>query len=332
MLNLFERHGRVFSSPKNAAPGPTTSAPTRSNARSSATASSFPTPRPTSSPGSFARPASRSAPDAWTASSRSTACEKELYRYCPGSEPHIEARPTQRRTRPGHYRSADTCLVPTIAQDGQHHVGEGDGVGDSRGRQPDWRGDVHGHRRTDRALVRARQPGQPDRPVAGRSRPATVDGPRGAAADGEDFTRPRALKGRDEAARCDALVWSISASSRYLSTASRNSGLTTGCDALVWSISASSRYWHQCRGESSHALEALTSSERLLPPAWDQGTGTSCGSTAHYKDRLAQDPRRRLTSAHVTRIVHPPFLSFRPTPRPGFRGTDSRIRVFPKGK
>src|SRR5262249_20892508 len=49
--------------------------------------------------------------------------------------------------------------------------------------------------------------------------------------------------------------------------------------------------------------EALTSWVRLFPPAWGQGIGTSCGSTAHHKDHLAQDPRRRLTPSSPALVV-----------------------------
>src|SRR5262249_59921339 len=46
---------------------------------------------------------------------------------------------------------------------------------------------------------------------------------------------------------------------------------------LVCSIPASLPYWCQCREELCHPPEALTSWERLFPPAWAQGIGTSCG-------------------------------------------------------
>ena len=70
---------------------------------------------------------------------------------------------------------------------------------------------------------------------------------------------------------------------------------------LVCFILASSRQWNryailvECREESSTLPEALTSEDRLLPPARAQGFGTSCGLTAHHKDSLARESRRRLT-------------------------------------
>src|SRR4029077_3099190 len=75
-------------------------APTRSNAKSSATASSIPMPRSTSLLRSSTSPVSRSAPGAWNASSRSTAFKKKLYRYRPGPEPTIEVQTTRRRAKP----------------------------------------------------------------------------------------------------------------------------------------------------------------------------------------------------------------------------------------
>jgi hypothetical protein len=76
---------------------------------------------------------------------------------------------------------------------------------------------------------------------------------------------------------------------------------------LVCFILASSRQWNryailvECREESFELPEALTSEDRLLPPARAQGFGTSCGLTAHHKDNLARDSRRRLT--HTTTPV-----------------------------
>ena len=43
---------------------------------------------------------SRSAPAAWIASSRSTACKKKLYRYRPGTEPPIDVWTNRNRTKP----------------------------------------------------------------------------------------------------------------------------------------------------------------------------------------------------------------------------------------
>src|SRR5262245_39048996 len=40
---------------------------------------------------------------------------------------------------------------------------------------------------------------------------------------------------------------------------------------------ASLRYWPLCREESCSHPEASTSCDRLLPPAWAQGIGPSCG-------------------------------------------------------
>ena len=85
---------------RNLAPNATMSAPTRSFARSSVTASSIPTPRSTSSRRSSARPASRSALVVSSASSRSTAFKKKLYRYRPSPEPPLETQTTKRRTKP----------------------------------------------------------------------------------------------------------------------------------------------------------------------------------------------------------------------------------------
>src|ERR1700676_1511956 len=75
------------------------SAPTRSNARSSATASSIPMPRSISSPRSSARPASPSVPAASSASSRSMAFKKKLYRYRPSPEPTIEVQTAKTRAK-----------------------------------------------------------------------------------------------------------------------------------------------------------------------------------------------------------------------------------------
>src|SRR5262249_22942689 len=58
----------------------------------------------------------------------------------------------------------------------------------------------------------------------------------------------------------------------------------------------------------------------------DQGIGTSCGSTAHHKDRLTQDPRRTLTPAHLTLVAPPPVLSPGMTPMTTTTGLD-RIGV-----
>src|SRR5262249_29641955 len=95
---------------------------------------------------------------------------------------------------------------------------------------------------------------------------------------------------------------------------------------LVWSIPASLRHWLQCRGESCSPPEALTSSRRLLPPARAEGIGTSCGSTAHHKDRLARGPRRRLTPTPQTLVALDPFLSPGMTPMTTTTGLD-RIGV-----
>src|SRR5262249_33911201 len=65
-----------------------------------------------------------------------------------------------------------------------------------------------------------------------------------------------------------------------------------------------------------------TSSRRLLPPAWAEGIGTSCGSTAHHKDRLAQGPRRRLTPTPLTFVIHDPFVSPGMTPMTTTTGLD----------
>ena len=101
VLNFFEEIGEPRPSrPRNAVPKPTTSAPMRSNARSSATASSIPTPRPTSSPRSFGRLVSPSAPGASNVLSRSMVFKKKLYRYRPGLEPTIEIQTNRNRTKP----------------------------------------------------------------------------------------------------------------------------------------------------------------------------------------------------------------------------------------
>ena len=100
VLSLFKDRGALPSSARNVDPRPIPSAPTRSSDRSSAIASSIPTPQSTSSPRSFVRLVSRSAPGASNASSRSTAFKKKLHRYRPGSEPDIEVRTTQKRTKP----------------------------------------------------------------------------------------------------------------------------------------------------------------------------------------------------------------------------------------
>jgi hypothetical protein len=57
-------------------------------------------PRSTSSPRSSAKPASRSALVVSSASSRSTAFKKKLYRYRPNPESTVEARTTKKRTKP----------------------------------------------------------------------------------------------------------------------------------------------------------------------------------------------------------------------------------------
>src|SRR5208337_1723350 len=82
------------------APNATMSAPTKSFARSSVTASSIRTPRSTSSRRSSAKPASRSALVVSSASSRSTAFKKKLYRYRPNPESTVEAQTTKKRTKP----------------------------------------------------------------------------------------------------------------------------------------------------------------------------------------------------------------------------------------
>src|SRR6478672_3989207 len=76
------------------------SAPTRSFARSFATASSIPTQRSTSSRRSFAKPVSRSALAVSSASSRNTAFKKKLFRYRPKPEPPLETQATKARTKP----------------------------------------------------------------------------------------------------------------------------------------------------------------------------------------------------------------------------------------
>ena len=58
------------------------------------------TPQSTSSRRNSARPASRSVFVVSSASSRSTAFKKKLYRYRPGSEPAIEVRTNRKRTKP----------------------------------------------------------------------------------------------------------------------------------------------------------------------------------------------------------------------------------------
>ena len=88
----------------NPAPNATMSAPTKSFARSSVTASSIPTPRSTSSPRSSAKPASRSALGVSSASSRSTAFKKKLYRYRPDSQP-LASRHRPPRNAPSPYRA-----------------------------------------------------------------------------------------------------------------------------------------------------------------------------------------------------------------------------------
>ena len=55
-----------------------------------------------------------------------------------------------------------------------------------------------------------------------------------------------------------------------------------------------------CREESCACPEAMTSEERLLPPARAQGFGTSCGLTAITKITLPEIPRRRLTLFYDT--------------------------------
>jgi hypothetical protein len=82
------------------APNATMSAPTKSFVRSSVTASSIRTPRPTSSRRSSAKPASRSALVVSSASSRSTAFKKKLYRYRPNLKSTVEAQTTKKRTKP----------------------------------------------------------------------------------------------------------------------------------------------------------------------------------------------------------------------------------------
>lgn len=56
--------------------------------------------RPISSLRSSARPVSRSVPAAWNASSRPTTFKREFFRYRPGTEPPLEVRTNQKRTRP----------------------------------------------------------------------------------------------------------------------------------------------------------------------------------------------------------------------------------------
>ena len=60
---------------------------------------------------------------------------------------------------PRHYRAADICLVPTIAQDSLSRTSVEAMARASRGRQPDRRVAVYRHRRGDRPAVRAGRPG-----------------------------------------------------------------------------------------------------------------------------------------------------------------------------
>ena len=76
-----------LSNPKRPAPNPTTAAPTKSSARSCATAFWIPRPPPRSSPKNCAKPTSRSVCAASSGSSPITACKKKLYALNPKNPP-----------------------------------------------------------------------------------------------------------------------------------------------------------------------------------------------------------------------------------------------------